>query len=301
MSKRGFGVSAGVKGARISVGPRGVNAYGGLGPFRYQQRLDTKQRSVAAVSESGTEPNNPLSLKRPTNWHAWAAFIFIGVVAGPIKELPSWLHGIISTVLLFGWCYTLFRGPKPLQAYRSFLNTDLSQVSPQERVNFLNAVYSDYPELRVRIELAQAYYDSKMYAEALPHFESLVSVFNLPALHAGLGICYKSLGKFDTALDCFKHCDEEDEFNQFLLILKEKAECYIQKRAFDLAIETVDQGLRKRGEQHAEHKRELRLLKAKILLETGDEKKAAKELEKLVAEVPDHEDAQALLDKLKAS
>jgi hypothetical protein len=44
-SKSGIGVSAGVKGARVSVGPRGTHLNIGRGPFYYRQKLRGSSRS----------------------------------------------------------------------------------------------------------------------------------------------------------------------------------------------------------------------------------------------------------------
>lgn len=48
LSKSGLGVSGGVRGARVSVGPRGTTLYGGWGPFRYKKRLSGAAQGTAS-------------------------------------------------------------------------------------------------------------------------------------------------------------------------------------------------------------------------------------------------------------
>jgi len=50
ISKSGFGFSAGVRGARVSVGPRGTEVHGGVGPFRYRKRISTTSQQPATQS-----------------------------------------------------------------------------------------------------------------------------------------------------------------------------------------------------------------------------------------------------------
>lgn len=52
LSKRGVGISAGVKGARISTGPSGTRFYGGFGPFRYIKTLGSGRGQSANNSSS---------------------------------------------------------------------------------------------------------------------------------------------------------------------------------------------------------------------------------------------------------
>ena len=54
LSKRGVGVSFGVKGARWSIGPRGVYAYGGWGPFRYQKKISGSRSGQATAGSKQT-------------------------------------------------------------------------------------------------------------------------------------------------------------------------------------------------------------------------------------------------------
>lgn len=304
VSKRGLGVSAGVKGARISVGPRGVYAHGGIGPLRYQQKLNPRSKSrrqSVTSSDNNSLSSNPFELKRPSNWHSWLAFFCMGIPSAMVSSYNIEL--LSSTAALSGvgfWIYTLFKGPKKLKAYKRYKNVEMTNMSLDEKIRLLQDCYADYPNIYFKVQLAQALYDDKKFMEASSHLEPLVNQFPTPLFYAALGECHRNLDKFDAALDCFVKCDEEDEFDNFMVVLKLKAKCYVGKREFDKAIECVDEGLRRRGEKHAENKRALRLLKAEILLEINEPKKARKEVEKLLSEVPDHKEAQELLQKLSA-
>jgi Protein of unknown function (DUF4236) len=49
ISKRGIGLSGGVKGMRISTGPRGAQVNAGRGPFRYRSKLGSSVLQIVTL------------------------------------------------------------------------------------------------------------------------------------------------------------------------------------------------------------------------------------------------------------
>jgi hypothetical protein len=83
LSKSGIGVSAGVKGLRLSKGPRGTQLTAGRGPFRYQKTLSPAKRNRrprdASDEGSDFEPVGGSSLLR-TGIRLAVLFVFLMVL-----------------------------------------------------------------------------------------------------------------------------------------------------------------------------------------------------------------------------
>jgi hypothetical protein len=75
LSKSGIGLSGGVKGARISVGPRGTRLYGGWGPFRYQ-----KQLSSSGGAKGQSQPSQTINSAGCGGCLILCLFSFLGLV-----------------------------------------------------------------------------------------------------------------------------------------------------------------------------------------------------------------------------
>lgn len=306
VSKSGIGVSGGVKGARVSLGPRGAHVYGGIGPLRYQKKLDARSRSSGSFvgtenSATSQIEDDPFYLKRPRNWHAWIAFLLMGMPLSWVAPLHiDALTNVAGFVGIGGWIYVLCTGPKRLKAYRRFRKANLSTMPLPEKVSFLESCYRDYPNTLFMSLYAQALGDSKQFKEALPLLQELAVKFPQAIFYAALGECFRGLERYDEALRYFEMCDEEHEFDNFMTVLKLKAQCYIAKREYDKALETVDRGLRRRGEQHSDNKRALRLLKAETYLQINQLDRAKNEVEKLLSEVPDLQEGKELLEKINS-
>lgn len=301
LSKSGVGVSAGFKGARIGTGPRGSYFTSGFGPFLYREKLG--QGDSRSTTLSSGDSASPFELQRPSNWHAW----LFGVVAfysnfHLIKPLGDTYSGYLFIAEFFVWLFILTKGPKSLKAYRRFKKTPIETMNAQDRLHFIYELYTDYKCLHFEVLLAKAHYEADSFEKAELMLTSLVRAYPIPMFYAALGDSQLKLGKFDKAIDSLSHCDEKDEYDEFMTILRLKARAYIGLREYDKALECVDTGIRKRGEQYVEKKRSLRLVKAEILHHLGETNKAVNELEKLIAEVPDdNTEAVNLLKKLKAA
>jgi hypothetical protein len=90
LSKSGLGVSAGIKGARIGVGPRGAYVHAGRGGLYYRKQLSTGSRSERRSvdsSKSAPIPNVPRSAPPPLR-------------ADPGGYGAAGLLGIVSVVIL---------------------------------------------------------------------------------------------------------------------------------------------------------------------------------------------------------
>jgi hypothetical protein len=114
-SKSGVGVSAGVKGARISKGPRGTYIHAGRGGFHYQQRLDSHKTETPQATSA--------KIGAPPAWKEIAVEIPHGKIIESIKPpkkraLPMIMHVgyvalTIGSILSIVW-YGLNRLPHTL-------------------------------------------------------------------------------------------------------------------------------------------------------------------------------------------
>ncbi len=161
LSKRGVGVSAGVKGARVSVGPRGTYVTLGSRGFRYQTKLTDVEGSPAApltplapiggVSDDGriqtasatalaeASPDSVLSEIQSRvhrfNWFKMYAVVVL-VLALPLLTVPPALIAFLLLVGVPG--YFLYRWNRDRRTARLFYDIDSEELV--YRLGICNAV-----------------------------------------------------------------------------------------------------------------------------------------------------------------
>src|SRR2546425_8691079 len=94
LSKSGFGVSTGIKGARIWTGPRGTYVQVGREGFYYRQKLGDSGKT-SRTSASPAQPS-------PSNWHGNSVELPHGKIIEAIKPQPE-----SSAILLIHVVYLL--------------------------------------------------------------------------------------------------------------------------------------------------------------------------------------------------
>jgi hypothetical protein len=96
LSKGGVGVSGGVKGARVSVGPGGTNFYSGWGPLRYRKRLAGAPTvpGVSAISKKTLAIIMFIILLAV--WGATWAYKH-GMLSAPTPQAPAKTHSTKTT------------------------------------------------------------------------------------------------------------------------------------------------------------------------------------------------------------
>ena len=141
LSKSGVGVSAGVKGFRVSTGPRGTHLHAGRGGIYFRQRLDvpsgrTRAGQVTAPPGTSTEiltadaahlvDEDAGNLMREINERyrimALAPVIFgtgtvasVLAVAAALSQNPAWWALVVTLVVSTALGGTLARRPCPFQ------------------------------------------------------------------------------------------------------------------------------------------------------------------------------------------
>jgi tetratricopeptide (TPR) repeat protein len=287
MSKKGFGISVGVKGARVSVGPRGTNISSSVGPLQYRAKLGVN----GSVSNPDRGPQFRAheqipSLKRPWNAHAWGIFLIFFFSTDLLLKLGESARGFATLGLITAWIFAMFKGPKKLRAYRLFKKTKIEDLDIPSRAEFLQKVYLSYPCDFIRSRLAKGLFENMQFDEALPHIRFLANLTRSQGHVLALGECYLRLSNFEQAITCFELVGEEDEQQNIVLIQVLKSEAYIGVKEYDKALVCILTGLQKQNVKFVEPQRELRVLKAKIENEIGDEAIARADLVQLLKEVP---------------
>ncbi|MBI4266069.1 MAG: DUF4236 domain-containing protein [Acidobacteria bacterium] len=114
LSKSGIGMSTGVRGARIGVGPRGAYLAGGRGGLYHRQYLKTGSKRSSASRQVGTvEDPQPVQLEpaktEPTSTTpkpgGYRIPITLGVISLLLLSGSSWPIGLIllAIAIWFGW------------------------------------------------------------------------------------------------------------------------------------------------------------------------------------------------------
>ncbi|MBD3369023.1 DUF4236 domain-containing protein [Candidatus Fermentibacteria bacterium] len=125
LSKGGLGVSGGAKGARVSLGPSGVNLFGGRGGLYYRKRVSgAKRREGSSVSG------------------CLLALVFLAVIAVVIAAVNwlgehPWVAAGLGVAVLTGltcWLVVGYRRKTALRDYRAALEGGLvsAEDSPSE-------------------------------------------------------------------------------------------------------------------------------------------------------------------------
>ena len=298
VSSKGIGVSAGVKGARVSVGPRGVNAYGSIGPIRMQKNLlraSTSPGSGGKVYFEDSDLTSKLIYARPSNLHFWYF----------CATLPTILYYCSASTcflsFLSGYIVTYLYPSRAHKGWRDFVSAEKSmeKKSLEEQLHF----YQEELKLDkncnyIKLKLANLLRNKSLYSEAAELFKTLALAYKDKDLCFLAGECFQYSENYSEALYFYENCDQSHEWHNYILVLPLKAQCLMRMKEYDRALEVISTAMRKRGDEYAEMKRQLRVLRAEVYINSSDMKKAKSELTKLLREVPGYEDAEAALRRV---
>lgn len=320
LSRRGVGISAGVKGLRVGVGPRGayrtVSLPGtGLSHTTYNSSGDSRSRASAPSTPSVTTGSVPLRVMTPaeaadiklppdlsSNSTALGCMTFLGAMIG----IPCLISGssaaggtIIGLGLMGAGIFGMTLSPKS-QAAKAF---------------------------KAGMEASQ----KGEYTEALAAFGRADATLPLPSIKVAMAQMLAALGRVDEAVDkCraaiasdplnplwrFRLCDVlvdnkryEDaaqvyadlpaEIRGELPVLVNRALCYVGMERYDLALALLETGpLLKRSMDPMMVR--YRFILGRCYEETGKRDKAISQYTRVVAEESGFEDAAERLEALHA-
>ncbi len=303
VSSSGLGVSGGIKGLSLSVGPRGVYAYGSAGPIRMQTRIGgggTHAVSESPASDRGVHLANPFVFRRPQNvrFHAvvWPTLVLCIFVSSAVALPAVFSLPVVAAIV----CWFVPSGR--VRSWRDYQKRrdQLVQLDPSERLKQLATFVAENPQsAHLRFELAQALDQVGRFGDAAGIWLQLGSDTQVSELFARAGGSYYEARECADALKCFEFCDERKEYDGFFAVQILRARCFFELEQHDTALEVIAAAMRRRGEDLIPGKRFLRLLRAQIRHATGNVSRAKSELRKLTEEAPDFEPAHELLAELE--
>jgi tetratricopeptide (TPR) repeat protein len=292
LSKSGVGFSAGVKGARVSVGPGGAYLNAGRGPLRYRTKLTSySNNAMAGSSNSSIVSTDPyrmqrLYVKRPS-------LDKILAVIGMVSLIFNSVVGFIFLFVALG----VNQYSSKLKGYRIYQRA-LKIPDNMLRIETLKTAYALYKHLGIYLQIVDLALEMEFYEKALHGILYLANEVPHPGIRVKAAICLLALNRFDEALQYLPEIDEYDEPEQKMALLNAKAQCYRGLKRYDMALEIIKIGLDKRGEDYIEGKRALKFEEILIYRDMAEDKVMKQKLSKLLRQCPNYEPALEFLDSL---
>lgn len=291
-SKSGIGISAGVKGARVSIGPRGTRGTVSGGGFSYSTSLSGKKvRGKAAQTPQYQPPVRDLSAESMIAKSS-SLIKFLWVTPFAFAFGWPWGLGAITLVLV---AHFLSSQTKAFQLYQK----SEAATDPALKVELVQNALDLYPCPAYDYAMAKALAGNDQLVEALPFVISTNKIKSSPTGLFIQAVCHSKVEQYKEAIDVLLQIDEKHEYDEYLEAVLLKAECYYFLKAYDQCLEAVAELTRTKSAETINLRREARIYKALVMFKTEDEKKGIKELQKLVAEAPGLTRAESILDELK--
>ncbi|OGF56016.1 MAG: hypothetical protein A2452_11185 [Candidatus Firestonebacteria bacterium RIFOXYC2_FULL_39_67] len=283
MSKSGVGLSTGIKGARISLTPKGTRIYGGVGPIRYQKSFSSG--SNIKYSSNTYSPSRSYSTSAPREETPVGCVYTIFVLIGLGLMTVSVELGV-GFLILMGIILTLIelspvRKSNRLmtKAHKSFGDTGYSD---EGIILLQDSIKANLSNTKAKLLLAKAYYLKRDYENAIPLFEEIKEIFSdFCEIHFYLGVSYHMTKQYEKAIVEFQEVDEEEEFGEFMKTINNKGICLVMLKKYDLAVQVFKEGLRRRKQEYVEIQKEMRYNLVCAYEKLDEMKLAKKELQRL--------------------
>ncbi|MDR5659477.1 DUF4236 domain-containing protein [Serpentinicella sp. ANB-PHB4] len=243
LSKRGVGVSAGVKGFRVGVGPRGIRkttSIPGTGISHVtEHKLSTK--SPTSSAKSNVQNKRTYYKNQDIKGYGW----FWGMILGGIISLanpPAGLPLVLASAFMF-----LKTSKKPEAKSALAFNKGVKSLNNgnyADAIQFLEqAVNYNENNYEAHDLLAKLYFDKTAnYKKALFHAKKmlLIKPYNIEMLFL-VGKCYFELKEYDLSIESLQNMPKEG-----FLYEKEKTlllgRCFFKKEIYELAVEQFKLG-----------------------------------------------------------
>lgn len=248
LSKRGLGVSAGIKGFRVGAGSRGIYTTASIPGTGLSSTTYLGSASGRGGSSGGAQSTTPVH--RTT---ADAPLVGCGaLVFGLVGLLWLAIEPFSGALFVATGVYLLYRKSKspPYRArgHIQIANTHVDAGRTDEAIEELQKAQALIPhDTRIHAALAACYSELGSWGSAVQQLRRAVE--QNPA-DRGLGIwlaqCYERTGEYQSALAIAQAEPETSEL--YLSALQVVARCFLAQEKPDLAVETLRNApLRKRN------------------------------------------------------
>ena len=287
IGKKGFGVSAGVKGLRVGVGSKGVYTSAGIpgtGLYSVNYAGKNSKSSGRTISNSSGSMTGCL-------------FVILGIV-GLILLILVPVVGF--PLLIIGGIIYYFWSKQPKQkAIQKFTRAEnfFNQQNYEEAIVLLNEANQldkdNYDVIRL---LGSTLHNSEKYDEAIKYFKNFLVTnptdIDTQIIYAN---CLYKIKKYKEAINVLQKLPEDFELN--LKVIQLLGACFAAQKQFDLAISVFKKApLQKRNLD--DDLMELHYNLALIYEESGDENNALKHFKKVYAENVGYRDVAQKIENL---
>lgn len=305
LSKKGVGISGGVKGARIGVGPRGVRtttSIPGTGvSFVKEKGLVSSrsyEKSTKSMVSNEQRPVVPNQKAKGSNW-------IYGIILGAILLFSNPIVGVPLLALSGYFLYRHFQKPsyKSMAHYNSAAKL-LEKNQYDGAIELLKqAVEIDSSHQGAKFLLGLTYHDKKEdYQNAIDYAQMFLdsqegSELDIMASKFIIADSYFHLKEYDKTITILQGVKEgpteEVEYERLLLI----GRSFFEREEYELAIEQFKKGpILKRN--ITPHLLEFKYWLGLSYLKSGDKVKAKTQLNKVYTEDINYKDIQYYMNEL---
>ncbi|WP_029688798.1 DUF4236 domain-containing protein [Thermoanaerobacter sp. A7A] len=307
-SKSGIGFSAGTRGARIGVGPKGAyTSFGipgtGIYSINYLNKKKKKDSiSGNAISRTQTgDVSASYSLMMPPEisqkTSALLGFILIVSLILLFVYMPL---GILSFIVFGFYSYTLSK--KPVSKATSFFNKGKKAYIRGDYKNalenFLNVVEIVPDAISLYKDIGIIYVHLEEDEKAIESFEKYLSKYvedlNIKSQYINL---LMKVGKYQKALEVINSLPEE--YKNSLSVINAMAACYIELNKPDMALAVLEKGPMRKRKTDTEEMKVYRYLLGTVYRKLGQKEKALKQFQKIYVEDSNFLDVAEILNEME--
>jgi TolA-binding protein len=302
-SKSGVGVSAGVKGYRVGVGPRGVRktvSIPGTG-ISY-----VEEKSFKSLAREGKSANNPrekvpvanspggnIPLRTPKGY-GWLWGIILGFIL--LFSIP--LFGVPLLLISCFYFYKALKDPvnQMVNEYNNGVNQLKSGNFNSAEKHFINVLNYNPNDTLTLVFLTFIYYSKGDYQKVVANHHKITEYLpEDPELTYILAQSYFQLRNYDQAIPLLQQINSYDGIKDEVNILLGR--CFLEKGLLEVAVEQFRKGPVLKRTMTPE------VMEAKYWLgvtyyKLGDKKKALTQLQRVYAEDINYRDVAKYIENL---
>ncbi len=303
LSKGGLGVSAGTKGARVGVGPKGKYVSGGIpGTGIYGiSYLSEKSKPKASANEIINQKAN-FQIAIPPNLNSvkdWGAKLFASILVFPLFSLILYLFSPILAVLLLGGVliFWLIQIPQ-IKTYNIIKKTNLAlqeenielAIETLKKIDNTEGDYNTYNR-----DLGILYQANSDHENALKYYQEYLNKNDDPKVKALVALSLNELEKYNEALGILRNLPSEEKRN--LVVINATAYAHLKMGNPELALAVLERGPTRTRKIDSQIMT-FRYLLGVTYKELGKKRQAQTQLNKVYAENPDFEDVENQIKEL---
>jgi tetratricopeptide (TPR) repeat protein len=295
-SKSGVGISAGVKGYRVGVGPRGIRktvSIPGTGISYVEEKSFKRLAKELAKEKKGFQEVVDIPAKKEKGY-GW----LWGIILGLFVLIANPFIGFTITAISGYYFYKAIKNPynKMVSEYnKGVQQLNKGNFSLAEN-HFLTVLNYDPDDTLTLSLLTFIYFQQGVYQKVVENHSKLTEEISQdPDLGYIIAYSYFQLGNYDQAIPLLQQINNFDHIKDQANILLGR--CFLEKGLLEIAVEQFKKGPVLKRTMTPE------VMEAKYWLgityfKLGDNKKALTQLQRIYAEDVNYKDVKDYLEKI---